>query len=132
MDEKIKTKILIGVIVLMLGFLVMAVISNQTVGRVKQDLDQERFKRMTAEENLNKANMKIGALESELMSTQDKIQSVQTILRQGKSETTDLKTQLESMTKTKETLEKKIDELKTTAMIAPTPESPAPNPAPTP
>ena len=112
MDEKLKNKILISVIVLMVGFLLMALTSNQAVGHIKRDLDQERYKRIVAEENLSKASAKVNSLEMELSSTRDKIQSVQVILQEGKTVTTDLKVQLERMTKTKEALEKKIEELR--------------------
>ena len=112
MDEKLKNKILISVIVLMVGFLLMALTSNQAVGHIKRDLDQERYKRIVAEENLSKASAKVNSLEMELSSTRDKIQSVQVILQEGKTVTTDLKVQLERMTKNKEALEKKIEELR--------------------
>jgi len=117
-DEKLKNKILLLVIVLMVGSLLMALSSNQAVGHIKRDLDQERYKRIVAEENLSKSSAKINGLEIALSATRDKIQSVQTILQEGKSETTDLKVQLERMTKAKEALEKKIEELKNAAASA--------------
>ena len=51
MDEKLKNKILLLVIVLMVGFLLMALSSNRAVGHIKRDLDQERYKRIVAEED---------------------------------------------------------------------------------
>lgn len=133
MDEKLKNKILLVVIVLMVGFLLMTLSSNQTLGHMKRDLDQERYKRIVAEENLNKASVKISTLETELSTTRDKIQSIQAILQEGKNETSDLKGQLESVIKAKEALEKKIEQLKNAA--APAAEVPAeskPVPTPTP
>ena len=118
MDEKLKNKILLVVIVLMVGFLLMALCSNQSVGHIKRDLDQERYKRMVAEENLSKATAKISALETELSGNRDKIQSVQAILQEGKTETSDLKVQLDHVTKAKEALEKKMEELKSAAASA--------------
>ncbi len=118
MDEKLKNKILLLVIVLMVGSLLTALSLNQAVGHIKRDLDQERYKRIVAEENLSKSFLKINNLEKEFSSARDRIQSVQTILQEGKSETTDLKVQLERMTKAKEALEKKIEELKNAAASA--------------
>ena len=114
MNEKLKTKMLLLAIVLMVTFLLMALSSNQTVGHIKRDLNQERYKRIVAEENLSKSFAKINALETELSGMRDKIQSVQTILQEGKSEASGLKVQLERMTKAKEAMEKKIEELKNT------------------
>lgn len=132
MDEKLKNKILLLVIVLMVGFLLMALSSNRAVGHIKRDLDQERYKRILAEENLSKSSAKITGLETELSATRDKIQNVQTILQEGKSETTDLKVQLERMTKAKEALEKKIEELKNATAPAAVVEELKPTEAPTP
>ena len=121
MDEKLKNKILISVIVLMVGFLLMALTSNQAIGHIKRDLDQERYKRIVAEENLSKASAKINNLTRELSQAVDKIQSVQAILQEGKTQTSDLKVQLERVTKTKEILEKKIEELKNASASAEVP-----------
>jgi len=131
-DEKLKNKILLLVIVLMVGFLLMALSSNRAVGHIKRDLDQERYKRIVAEENLSKSSAKINSLETELSATRDKIQNVQTILQEGKSETTDLKVQLERMTKAKEALDKKIEELKNATAPAAVVEEPKPAAASTP
>lgn len=132
MDGKLKNKILLVVIVLMIGFLFMALSSNQTAGHIKRDLDQERYKRIVAEENLGKASSKINSLETELSGTRDKIQSAQAILQEGKAETSDLKIQLEHMTKAKEALEKKIEELKNATASEAVPTEPTPAEATTP
>lgn len=132
MDEKLKNKILLVVIVLMIGFLFMALSSNQAVGHIKRDLDQERYKRIVAEESLSKASSKVNSLETELSDTRDKIQSVQAILQEGKNETSDLKVQLERMTKAKEALEKKIEELKNAMVPEVVPAEPKPAEATTP
>ena len=132
MNDKLKNKILLVVVVLMAGFCLMALSSNQTVAHTKEELNQERYKRMVAEENLNKATLKMGTLESDLNNAREKLQSIQAIIQEGKLQTSDLKSQLESVTKTKEILEKKLEELKSAAAavaVNPAPVSaPASNP----
>ena len=112
MKEKANQKILVVAVVLMIIVGLMAINANKTLAKLQQNLDRERYQRMVAEENLNKAMTKVNALESQLTSTHDKIQSVQAILEEGQKTTSDLRSQLDSVTKTKEVLEKKIEELK--------------------
>ena len=111
MKEKMRDKILVVAVILIVGFCLMALSSNQTVARIKSDLDRERYKRMVAEENFNKMTLKANSLEAELTGARDKIQTAQTILEEGKIQTSDLKSQLESVSRTKEALEKKVEEL---------------------
>ena len=119
MKDKIRDKILVVSLILLIGTCVMTLISNQITGRMQEALNQERYKRITAEENFNKAASKINSLENELAGVRDKIQSVQTILEEGKQTNADLESHLESVTKAKETLENKIDELQSQVAAAP-------------
>ena len=112
MKDKVKDKILVVSIILMIGAILMTLSSNQVTSKFHQELDQERYKRLVAEENLSKAATKISSLESELSGTREKIQSVQAILQEGKAQANDLKSQLDSVVSAKATLEKKIEELK--------------------
>ncbi len=114
----LQSKILIISVILVIGSAVMAMSSNQTAGKIKQELEQERYKRMVAEEGLTKTQSRISSLESELTTAKDKIQSVQAILATGKEENSDLKTELENVSKAKMALEKKIEELKNTQVAA--------------
>ncbi len=132
MNEKLKNKILVVVVVLMAGFCLMAFSSNQTVAHIKEELNQERYKRMVAEENLNKVTLRAGTLEADLNNAREKLQSIQTIIQEGKLQTLDLKTQLESVIKAKEVLEKKIEELKGAAAAVEAKAASVPAPAPTP
>jgi len=131
-NEKLKNKILVVVVVLMAGFCLMAFSSNQTVAHIKEELNQERYKRMVAEENLNKVTLRAGTLEADLNNAREKLQSIQTIIQEGKLQTLDLKTQLESVIKAKEVLEKKIEELKGAAAAVEAKAASVPAPAPTP
>ncbi len=110
--EKTKEKILIVAIVLMAIAGLMSINAQKNLNKLQQNLDRERYQRMVAEENLNKANTKIGSLESELAAARDKIQSVQTILEEGQKTNSDLRSHLESAIKAKEALETKIEELR--------------------
>ena len=132
MSKELKNKILIVVVVLMAGFCLMALSSNQTVAHTKEELNQERYKRMVTEENLNKAALRLGTLESDLNSAREKLQTIQAIAQEGKSQASDLKVQLESVTKAKEALEKKMEELKSAAAVAEANPAPTSVSAPTP
>ncbi len=126
MNERIKNQLLVVVSVVAVGCFLMALTANKSASQAKQELDQERYKRFNAEQNLTDANKRVNALESEIASLRDRVQSVQTILDEGKTQANDLKAQLETMNKTKELLEKKIEDLKASSNL------PAPAPAQTP
>ena len=113
MKEKSKQKILVVAIILMAMAGLMTINSKRTLGKLQQDLDRERYQRLVAEENFHKAATKINSLESELAAIRDKIQSAQVILEEGQKTNADLQSQLEAITKAKETLEKRMEELKT-------------------
>ena len=110
-NERVKNQILIVAFALLIACFIMTTTANKSAGQSRQELDQERYQRFNAEQNLSEANKRINSLESEIAGLRDRIQSVQTILDEGKNQTSDLKSQLDNMTKTKETLEKKIGEL---------------------
>jgi chromosome segregation ATPase len=112
MKDKANQKILVVAIVLMVISGLMAINSNKTLAKLQQNLDRERYQRMVAEENLNKAITRMNSMASELASTRNKIQSVQAILEEGQKNNSDLRSQLESTINAKEALEKKIEELK--------------------
>lgn len=110
--DSMKNKILVVSVVLTIGACLMAISSTNRASRVQQGLDQERYNRMIAEEKLEKANAKLSSLQTELDTAKSKIQGIQAVLDQGKSTTADLKAQLESVTKLKESLERKMLEIK--------------------
>ena len=109
--DSMKNKILVVAVILTIGACLMAISSSQSATKVQQGLDQERYNRMVAEEKLEKANSKVASLQTELENTKAKIQSIQAVLDQGKSTTAELKSQLEGVTKLKESLERKMSEL---------------------
>ena len=116
--NQLQSKLLVIAVILVIGASLMAMSSNQTAGKIKQELEQERYNRMVAEEGLSKTQSKINALESELTTAKDKIQTVQAILATGQEEASDLKSQLDSATRAKASLEKKIEELNTTQVVS--------------
>ena len=112
MKDSIKNQILAVSIILTIGACFMAISSTNSASKVQEGLDLERYNRMVAEEKLEKANSKMISLQTELDNTKSKIQSIQAVLDQGKSTTSELKSQLDSVTKLKDSLERKMSELK--------------------
>ena len=107
-----KNKLLPLIYVLTAICLVLTVVSNQRTKAVYQSLNEERYKRIVVEENLQQAFLKVKSLESQLSQSQEKLQNVDLILNQGKSENTDLKIQLQQLTKLKESLERSIADIR--------------------
>ncbi len=110
-SDKIKNAILLVAVVLTIGSCLIAVSSGRAAQKMQQSLDQERYQRMVAEEKLEKSSLQIASLESELDSVKGKIQGIQAIMQDGNHANADLKIQLESITKVKESLEKQLEEM---------------------
>ena len=112
MKEAMKSKTLAVAVILTVGACFMAVSANRTAAKTQQSLDQERYNRMVAEEKLNETSSRAAFLQTELDSAKAKIQSIQAVLDEGKSTNSDLQAQLDSVTKLKESLERKMEEMK--------------------
>ena len=74
-------------------------------------LNQERYNRMLAEENLEKASSTINNLQSQLSATQKKIKTIETLVEQTKGMNADLKDRLDKTSKVNEQLDERVKEL---------------------
>jgi septal ring factor EnvC (AmiA/AmiB activator) len=83
---------------------VLAVSANVTTSKIHENLDQERHARMLVEEQLQAATKDVKALSVQLNDSQKKISDIESILSQGKANTSELKSELDAVTKEKEDL----------------------------
>lgn len=90
---------------------VLAVSANVTTSKMHEDLDQERYKRMSAEKQLQKAHAAINRFKTELSDARNKIQGIQEILNVGQSARESLKGELESVSQEREALRKERESL---------------------
>ena len=91
---------------------------SQTAFKAQDVLNQERFTRMTAEENLEKAKDRISSLEAEVSKTQNKINGLEKMVEQTKAINDDLKSRMEKAMSIKDNLETKIKELQESAGVS--------------
>ncbi len=89
----------------------VAIRSSKYSNDAKKILEQERYNRMVAEENVELANGKIASLEGQLAKAQKKISGVEKMLEELKAYTEDLKARLEKVAELKTVMEVKIKEL---------------------
>lgn len=87
---------------------VLAVSANVTTSKIHKDLDQERYKRIIAEKELQKATNQIKQLERQLGDAESKVSSIRQIIEQGNSEVQNLQTQLEALSKEKSALRQQL------------------------
>ncbi|MBF0385426.1 MAG: hypothetical protein HQL27_06095 [Candidatus Omnitrophica bacterium] len=104
------------VIILLIGILVvssfvLAFSSNKKATGASEELNQERYLRMVAEEGLVSAKTKIGSLESEMERAKGKTQSLERLIEQKDIVLEDLKGRVNKAEKAKDELEKKVKEL---------------------
>jgi len=98
-------------IVLMVVACVFIFNANQSVSSIQEELNKERYTRMTLEEELQKSKIRIQSLQEDLSSSKKKIRTIQSILSDGQTQTKDLIFQLEDVNRANRTLEKKIKEI---------------------
>lgn len=90
---------------------VLAVVANVTTNNIHEDLSLEQYHRIEAERGLQQARRKIAVLTKEVKEANSKIQSIQTILNQGKTKADSLKSKLDIMAQERKSLADKIKEL---------------------
>ena len=106
---KVLTIFLVIVVVAISGGLVIHY--NQNAFHAQADLNQERYARMTAEENLEKTTSKIASLEAEVERVQNKMKSTERLMTQTAAANEDMKARLEKAARIKDELEGKLKEL---------------------
>jgi len=123
MEARMKNKTLpVAVFVAILGC-VLAVSANVTTSKIKNLYDTEQYKRLTAEQELQKAQGYIAKLQDELKASQDKLGGIENILNQDKSKTEDMSSLIQTLQKERDTLKMKLDEaMKAQAQAVVTPQ----------
>jgi len=99
--------------------LAVSILLGRTASKTKEELNEERYSRMVAEEKLEKVSQKVKSLESQVNATQSKTEDIRGVLDQEKKTSAQLKLELEKMTKLKEVLEKELKEALTSPALSP-------------
>ena len=84
---------------------------SQSSLQAKQVLDQERYSRITTEENLSKSNARVKELEDQTSKLEKKMASMQVVLDNTNAMNDDLKARIDKAVLIKEDMDKKISEL---------------------
>ncbi len=115
----------VAVFVAILGC-VLAVSANVTTSKIKNLYDTEQYKRLTAEQELQKAQGYIAKLQDELKASQDKLGGIESILNKGKSQTDDMSSLIQTLQQERDALKVKLDEVmkaQAQAVVVPQPEA---------
>ena len=105
-----KPSLSVAVIVAIIGCC-LAVLASVSAGRLSDKLEGERYRRITAEQELLKAENENLRISKELEDTKSKIASIQEILTGSESANSTLKTQLEGVSQERKTLENRLSSL---------------------
>lgn len=89
----------------------LAVYANLNSAKLNKTVDGERYKRITAEQQLQKAQQQIAALQTELGESQSKMKSIEKILNDGQ----EIKAELDAVKKDREMLKQQIEALTSAA-----------------
>jgi len=107
--KTVKNKIPIIPIVLLIICLAIVVLSTQRIEKARKIVEQERYQRMVAEEQVEAMRGKINKVEASLNDAQEQTERIQVILEQEKQELIALRAELDKNKKIKEDLQKKLE-----------------------
>ena len=112
-----KTKFYTAVLIVMLVGVSILLVGrfNGKATSAEKELVTERFTRMSAEENLEKANTTIKSMGTEVARLQNKITGLEKTMEQLKSINDNLKSQLDKIMVLKDDLDKKIKDFESIA-----------------
>jgi len=117
----------VAVFVAILGC-VLAVSANVTTMKAQKDIEQERFRRLSAEQQVQKDQALVAQLQAQLKDSQKKLGDIQEVL-QGK--TTSLSSQLDTLASEKAALIEQIKQMQQALNAAQPPQGvPPQDPAP--
>jgi peptidoglycan hydrolase CwlO-like protein len=100
----------ISVVVAVIGC-VLAVLASVNMGKTNTSLAEERYKRISAEQNIQQANIYIQQQRAQLAETQNKLKGIEGIINQGQSTASTLKSQLEEKEAQTQSLQAQIAQL---------------------
>ncbi len=107
----LKVFVTIFVIVIAVLSVVFVYKFNNKASVARQELNQERYSRMIAEENIEKNKAALQSLRAELARAKAKVKMTKGVLKQSVTVNKGLKERLETADLVRETLEQKIIEL---------------------
>ncbi|MEW5895997.1 MAG: hypothetical protein AB1650_09635 [Candidatus Omnitrophota bacterium] len=119
-----NTIVSVAVVVALLGCL-LAVFANVSSSKLNRALDEERYKRMTAEQNLQKAEQNLSSAEAELGKAKSKMASIEKILNDGRLVEEQLKGELKAVQQENEELMTQLTDIQQTVTVAETQPEPA-------
>ena len=111
----------IASIILAVLAVVLALQHYQRAAKVQQSLYKERYERMLAEEQLERAKGKINSMESEIGKVELKLGSLEKTLQKAKTDNQNLKMRLDEADKLKQDLQAQIKEINPVLTNAVTP-----------
>ncbi|MFH1655357.1 MAG: hypothetical protein ABH954_01955 [Candidatus Omnitrophota bacterium] len=106
MDEQLKDRILIAMVILTVICLILAISSSITAQKNKKSLQREMVLRLDAEEKLTNLTPTV----SELENTKTNLEGTTKVLEEQKIINQELRFELEKMKRLKETLEEDLKE----------------------
>ncbi len=101
----------------------LAINAYITSGNMRQNLEEERYKRMTAEEHLQNTKGDLAKIRTELAAAQKTLASIQDLINKNKDTTSDLKGQLDTVRQERDSLKQQLGKIQG-AETAPVPPAP--------
>ncbi|MDD3375497.1 MAG: hypothetical protein PHY73_07250 [Candidatus Omnitrophica bacterium] len=108
MNKNFKEKTFGVFAILTIACLGIAILSSQKFSTAKEDLNEERYQRMVAEEKLEKAKGKNRVLEGKSVEMQEELDRLNALLNEEKGAIADLKKELEKTMRFNQVLQNEL------------------------
>ncbi len=108
MKKSLSLKIVVVLAILTVICLIVAVLASQKMSAADNDLTEERFIRMVAEEKLEQIKSRVGSLEGQLEKISKEKVTFETLLQKEKKASDALKLDLEKARRLNEVLQREL------------------------
>lgn len=108
MPKFFENKNLLILAIVSIGCLLITIVSSQRFQRTRTDLNDERYRRMVAEEKLEQAMAKARSLEASSKKAQEEVDQLNLLLQRNEGAIADLKLELEKTERLNQVLQEQL------------------------
>ena len=108
----------ISVVIAIVGC-ALAVNAYITSGNMRQSLEEERYKRIVAEEHVQNTKTEMAKIRADLAGAKQTLSSIQQLVNKGKDQNSELRTELDQAKKERDALKAQIEKIQVTTILPP-------------
>lgn len=106
----------VSIVIAILGC-ALAVNAYITSGNMRQNLEEERYKRMVAEEHMQNTKTEMTKIRADLAAATQTLASIQQLVNKGKDANSELRSELDQAKKERDALKQQIEKIQVTTVL---------------